>query len=278
MERLNPLNDFLFRQMLGRPGDEEQLLSFLNATLAKTGRNNLQSIEIIENRILPPEILGGKLVVLDVRAQAAGGAKINVEVQLKNRYNMNRRSLFYWAEEYIRGLDAGQNYRDAPDVIAVNILDFTYMPLEEFHTSFHLWEDRHKDYMLTGAAELHFLEMPKFRRLAAKDIRGNPLHRWLSYFDRETPLNMVEEIVKMDPVIERAQKVMDKIMQDDDLLHSYHMYQMSLWDEESGRRGVREEGRKEGIRETAQKLKAMGLPPEQIIAATGLSPEALEKL
>jgi predicted transposase/invertase (TIGR01784 family) len=89
---------------------------------------------------------------------------------------MNKRSLFYWAKEYAQTL-AGQDYQDAPDVVAVNILDFAYFPLEEFHTIFRLWEDKRRDCLLTGAAEFHFLEIPKFRRLEDKDIRGNPLHR-----------------------------------------------------------------------------------------------------
>jgi hypothetical protein len=45
------------------------------------------------------------------------GTKINFEVQLKNRYNMNRRSLFYWAREYaqaLAGLQRNLNLRILP--------------------------------------------------------------------------------------------------------------------------------------------------------------------
>jgi hypothetical protein len=31
MERLNPLNDFLFLKVMGEKGDEVQLLAFINA-------------------------------------------------------------------------------------------------------------------------------------------------------------------------------------------------------------------------------------------------------
>jgi predicted transposase/invertase (TIGR01784 family) len=100
---------------------------------------------------------------------------------------MDKRSLFYWAKEYIDGLEAGQDYQDAPDVVAVNILDFNYLAVDDFHTSFHLWEDRHKDLLLTRAEEIHYLELPKYRQLAEKDIKGNALHRWLSFLDPKTP-------------------------------------------------------------------------------------------
>ncbi|MDR1949984.1 MAG: hypothetical protein LBQ38_11380 [Spirochaetaceae bacterium] len=42
-----------------------------------------------------------------------------------------------------------------------------------------------------------------------------------------------------------------------------------------GRLEGRQEGWEQGIRETARKMKAAGLPPEQIRTFTGLSPEAI---
>jgi predicted transposase/invertase (TIGR01784 family) len=83
--------------MLGQRGCEEQLLSLLNAILDRTGKNRLKTIEIIENRTLNPELLGAKKSILDIRAKLEDCTKINIEVQLQNKYNMNKRSLFYSA-------------------------------------------------------------------------------------------------------------------------------------------------------------------------------------
>jgi hypothetical protein len=46
--RLNPLNDYLFRKIMGEKGDEEQILSFLNEVLKQKVKNRLVSVEIIE--------------------------------------------------------------------------------------------------------------------------------------------------------------------------------------------------------------------------------------
>ncbi|MDR1997222.1 MAG: Rpn family recombination-promoting nuclease/putative transposase, partial [Candidatus Margulisbacteria bacterium] len=96
-ERLNPLNDFLFMKYMGEKGDETQLLSFLNAVLKRTGQDKLQSVEILENKTLAAETIDAKTGILDILAVTNDGAKINIEVQLCNLGDMDRRSLFYWS-------------------------------------------------------------------------------------------------------------------------------------------------------------------------------------
>ncbi|MDR2048487.1 MAG: Rpn family recombination-promoting nuclease/putative transposase, partial [Treponema sp.] len=126
-ERLNPLNDYLFLKIMGEKGDEEQLLGFLNAVLKRTGKDKLVSVEIIENKIFPAEVIGDKSSILDLRALLAEGTRITIEVQLRNLGNMDRRSLFYWSREYSKGLEAGQDYEELPNVIAINIVNFEYI-------------------------------------------------------------------------------------------------------------------------------------------------------
>jgi predicted transposase/invertase (TIGR01784 family) len=82
LERLKPLNDFIFKKTFGEKGDEEQLLSLLNAILKRTENNKLMSIEIIEGKTITAEIIGDKTSILDVRAVTFDGTKINIEVQL----------------------------------------------------------------------------------------------------------------------------------------------------------------------------------------------------
>ncbi|WP_157078687.1 Rpn family recombination-promoting nuclease/putative transposase, partial [Methanobrevibacter filiformis] len=124
-ERFNPLNDYLFLEYMGKQGDEEQLLSFLNAVLTRTNNDVLTSIEIVENTEITPDVLGDKSCVLDVRAKTADGTKIEIEVQLANEYNMIKRLLYYWSREFVVNLDSGDKYQELPKVIAIGILDFS---------------------------------------------------------------------------------------------------------------------------------------------------------
>jgi hypothetical protein len=50
-ERLNPLNDYLFMKYMGEKGDEEQLISFLNAVLQKVKFRRLQEKDIVNNHL-----------------------------------------------------------------------------------------------------------------------------------------------------------------------------------------------------------------------------------
>jgi predicted transposase/invertase (TIGR01784 family) len=241
-KRLNPLNDYLFMKYMGEKGDEEQLLAFLNAVLQKTGKNGITSVEIIENRMLSAEIIGDKASVLDVRAVMNDDAKVNIEVQLRNAGNMDKRSLFYWSREYIRGIESGQDYIKLPGVIAINIINFEFIEVNEVHTSFHLWEDNHKEYMLTDALEIHFIDMVKFRRLRKKDIVNNRLHRWLIFFDKNTNDKILEEVIQMDTAIQKAQERIGFVQDSKEELRAYQMRELAMCDYTSTINHARREG------------------------------------
>ena len=60
----DPLDDFFFYKVMGEKGDEVQLLAFINAVLGKTGDEQFTSIEILEDKKLTPDVIGGKTSIL----------------------------------------------------------------------------------------------------------------------------------------------------------------------------------------------------------------------
>ncbi|GAP73466.1 hypothetical protein SAMD00024442_92_4 [Candidatus Symbiothrix dinenymphae] len=285
-ERLNPLNDYLFLKCMGEKGNEVQLLAFLNAVLHRTGKDNLQSVEIREDRMFSAEIIGDKTSILDVRAKTADGTKVNVEVQLSNMGNMDKRSLFYWSRDFSESLEKGQDYLELPAVININIVNFEFLPGDDFHTSFHLWEDHNRECMLSDALEIHFIDMVKFRRLAEKDILNNPLHRWLTFFDKNTNEIILEEVINMDPAIQKAQERITFVAQDKESLREYRMRERAMWDFTSAINFARREGEGKGIgigenRTTAKharKLSQRGMNIVEIADITDLSIEEVKKI
>ncbi|MCL2831683.1 MAG: Rpn family recombination-promoting nuclease/putative transposase [Treponema sp.] len=292
--RANPLNDFLFLKTMGEKGDEEQLLSFLNAVLGRTGANRFASIDIIENKKLAAEIAGGKSCVLDLRAVLQDGTRFIAEVQIRNQHNMDKRSLFYWSQEFTRSLGKGQTYSELPKVISINIVGFEFMPSGDFHTCYHLKEDRDQT-LLTDALEIHFIDMVKWRRQSKKDIVNNPLHRWLTWLDPTSPPELAEEALEMDTAIQKAQEKQDYILRDEEALHHYQMQQMAYWDNISANKYMEEikkeaenarkeaetalkEGMEKSSMEIARRMKARGRPTDEIAEDTGLSRNVIEKL
>ena len=263
INRLNPLNDYLFLKMMGEKGDEEQLMSFLNAVLSRTGRKALESVEIVDPK-LTAEIVGDKASVLDVRAVTNDGIKTNIEVQLKNLSNMGKRSLFYWSREYNSGIVSGQDYIELPNVIAINIMGFPFLKIDDFHACFHLREDRHPEYVLDDALELHFLDISKFVSLCEKDIQNNPLHRWLSFFDPNTDVSVLREVLDMDNAIRKASDKMTFVSQDPESFRYYQMREMGLSDITSSINYARKEGEARGKIMMIRSFIAAGFDAEQI--------------
>ena len=141
----------------------------------------LTDIEIIENTRLKKDSIDDKLGVLDIRAKAATGEQFNIEIQLVNQYNMDQRTLFYWSKLFSEQLKEGQPFQSLKKTITINILDFNYINVEQYHSVFHLWEDLHKECKLTDILEIHFLELPKFRK--ARPDLSKPLDRWLVFIE-----------------------------------------------------------------------------------------------
>jgi predicted transposase/invertase (TIGR01784 family) len=110
--------------------------------------------------------------------------------------------------------------------------------------------------------------------LGEKDIRNDPLHRWLAYFDPASPEDLIEEVIRMDTGIQKAQERLAFVANDKEALREYHMREMALSDWTSGVNHARQEG----AQEIAKNLKSMGIPIGQIAQGTGLTVEQIEKL
>ena len=130
-------------------------------------------------------------------------------------------------------------------IIIVKANDFEFIPIDDFHTAFHLWEDTHKDFMLTDALEIHFVDMIKFKRLKDKDIKNNSLHRWLTFFDKDTPEDVLKEVLVMEEAIKKANEKISYVASDAASVRMYEMREMALSDYTTGiNHAKREESKK----------------------------------
>ena len=277
----DPLNNFFFHKIFGEKGDEVQLLGFINAVLGRTGDDKFISVEILENKSFMADIMGGKSCVLDVGAQLQNGTVVNIEVQIRDKHNMDRRSLFYMSKAYTEKLKSGHDYIELPDVIAINIVGFDFPVTSNFHSCFHLREDTEREIVLTNVLEIHFINMVKYKKQGNGRL-DDPLSRWLTWFNKDSPPELLQEVVKMDSAIQTAEDRLHHVTQSEEDMRMYTRYMMAECDRTSEINFARDQGREKGFTEAsntiARKLLAEGSTHEFIQKMTGLSLEEIKKL
>ncbi len=278
MNRLNPLNDYIFKRVMGEEESKDNLISFLNAVLDTDDRKKLVSLEIIDNKELTKEMIYDKTGRLDIKAKTADGMRLDIEVQLTNQHNMEKRTMFYWGKLFLEGIKSGDEYINLSKVITINLLDFDYLDIERFHSKYHLWEDTEESYLLTDLIEVHFIEMPKFRRYKGKDLKSNALHRWLTFFDDMLSEEELKELMKMDSAIKRAEVKLEHLSSDRKTIELYNARQDSLHERANMISSAKTEGRMEERVEVAKKLLTLNVPISVVSESTGLTLEQIEEI
>ncbi|MCQ6531096.1 Rpn family recombination-promoting nuclease/putative transposase [Bacillus mycoides] len=98
-DRVNLRVDFAFKQLFGTKGNEEILMRFLNEVLQKSLVSPITSVSL-EDPHLHKEYKEDKLSIMDVRATLGTGELVNIEIQLANKHDIQKRSLYYWSKLY----------------------------------------------------------------------------------------------------------------------------------------------------------------------------------
>jgi predicted transposase/invertase (TIGR01784 family) len=274
MQRLKVKNDFIFRKIFGEIENKDILISFLNAVLELSNSEKLSDIDIIDGTELKRDSLEDKLGILDIRARTVRGEQINIEIQLINQYNMDKRTLFYWSKMFTEQLKEGQPYKELKKTITINILDFDYIEVEKYSTVFHLWEDTNKDCKLTDVLEIRFLELPKFRK-KQPDL-SKSLDRWMIFIE-DSPEEVLEMAKKAEPAIEKAEKILEHLGSFDAIRRYYEAREIAIHDEISRITGAREEGQREMSLQIARNLLGI-LDDHTISEKTGLTLEEVRSL
>ncbi len=63
-----------------------------------------------------------------MRAVTADKKQTNLKIQLFNKYDIQKRTLFYWSKLYGDQLKEGQSYGELKKTFTINILNFRVIP------------------------------------------------------------------------------------------------------------------------------------------------------
>ena len=274
MVDFDPMNDVLFKFIFGSEERKLITIDFLNTILQRD--NPIQDIEF-RNVELLPQHYDEKLSRIDVFAILDNYERIDIEVQCLNYHNMDKRSLFYWAQLFLHqnSILSGEDYNALKPAITVNLLNYSFLPKPSPCSVYSLRENE-TNHKLSDALALYFIEVPKLQKKPIKEM--SRLDKWIAFFSKKFKSHEKEEIAMNEPAIKDALNAADNFFLDESAYHAYLNRQAAIWDYNSGINASRQEGRQQAFESVALNMLRKGEPLEKIADFTSLPIEKIQSL
>ena len=278
-------NDYVFKRIFGKGGNERILKSLLEAIL----KISIQKIEI-KNPEIPKETIDEKLSILDIKAEINDNTIIDIELQVGNTTAIERRLVVYNAKLIAGEIKVSEKYQKAKDTIVICIMNdnvvkrnaylslamLKYEKTEEIRYVDMKYE-KEEEY-LTDMVKYYIIELPKFKKKKPKV--ADLLEKWLYVIGGDR--KMMEECKKENEEIKEAVEQLKEMSADEYERELYEIrersrltYNTEMY--EARRKGL-EEGKTEERKEIAKKMKEKGTDITYIIETTGLTEEEIKAL
>ena len=271
----NLKNDIIFKAFFGRKGNEEFLIDFLEALLHIKIEQIIIREEVDLEKLNPHE-KGGRL---DLQAKLNDGIIVNIELQIENKYNIEKRTMFYSSKVISMETERGTDYKDINQVIMINILDYELFGFEEYISETKVVLDKHREYEVMNGIKWYFIELPKFRKMN-KNL-NEKLNQWLVLLD-DYDKEAIEVAEKKNPTIKKARQEVTYLTGDEAVKRIEFLrekWEMDRISEINHAKEVgREEGKIEGKIETAKKLLKKGMDIVSIMEVTDLTEKKKKKI
>lgn len=122
MEKISPRVDIAFKKIFGVEENKDLLISLINAIV--DAENKVAEVTLL-NPYNPKNFKQDKLSVLDVKAKGKDGKRYNIEIQISDEADYDKRALYYWTKLYTEQLKAAEDYSSLCKAIGIHILNFT---------------------------------------------------------------------------------------------------------------------------------------------------------
>ncbi len=282
MCRINPRVDFAFKKLFGSEENKDLLISLLNAIISKDDK--ITEVEL-KNPYNLADYRAGKMSILDIKACDESGRWFNVEMQINEDLNFDKRSIYYWAKLVTEQLSEGMMFKKLKKTFSINILDFNFIPdVDDFHNLYKIANvSTGKDDGLHDIFELHYIELNKFTKEYHE--LADALDRWSVFFTRAHELDKADipKELAADKAITKAIQAVDRMF-DEEERQVYENRMHALADIKSKIASAEENGLKRGLEQGLEKGMSIAkslldvLDAETIALKTGLGREEIEKL
>ena len=290
MERISPRVDLAFKKIFGVEENKDLLISLINSIV---GAEDPVSEVTLLNPYNPKNFKTDKLSILDIKATNQDGKRFNIEIQISDEADYDKRALYYWAKIYTEQLKVAEDYSKLSKAIGIHILNFTSIPeVKKYHNVFHITE-KETGLLYFKDLELHTIELKKFSDSSDEELADivakvkNALDMWLAFLTRNDLLiadNLPKEL--NDPYLKKAINVLSVMNFTPEEREAYedHLKWLRIEAntirnyEQRGEIRGRAEGENKKAIEIAKKMLSKNHSISDISDLTGLSPEEISKL
>ena len=271
---MKPSMDFVFKRLFGAEESKDSLISLLNAIIESD--SPIKDVEL-KNTDLEKEHLGDKFCRLDIKAKTDKGELINIEIQVRDEYNMVQRTLYYWSKIYSDQLGSAENYKDLARTVCINILNFKLLDNDRYHNAYRLKEITTNE-ELTDIEEIHFIELPKSKGINSEEVDNiDSLVKWIEFI-KEPESEAVRILELTDESIRKAKNQLYKLSLDKKTIEQYRIREKAMYDEISALENSREKGLQEGVKIGKEKGRKEGLKEGELNAKKKLAKSLLDVL
>ena len=252
--KINRMNDFYFKYLLGSEQRKHLTIQFLNAVLYDNEETQITDVFFLD-KDQDPHFEHEKLSKLDILAQTNTGMQIDIEVQVLKHAYLSERFLYYWAGLYGSQLKEKEQYTQLKPTVSIILLDFDYLPETAWHNLYHICNDISKQ-RLTDHFAMHFIEIKKFTYSDIKKL--TKLGTWAAYFSNCDEKEM-EVLAMNNTVMKDVEKAEHAFTSDEAMRYKYMLREKAIRDYYSGLDEARKEGVQQGLEQGLAQGREQGL-------------------
>lgn len=290
MSDINPRVDLAFKKIFGVEENKDLLMSLINSIVSEED-------QVVDVRILNPynakNFRSDKLSILDIKAEGETGKKFNIEIQISDEADYDKRALYYWGKLYTEQLQSGEDYSILSKAIGIHILNFTSIPeAKKYHNIFNIRE-KESNIEYFKDLELHTIELKKFNEEAGNELSSlmsrikDRVDLWAAFLTKHEILDRSNLNGVLDnKSLRKALGVLDVMnftMEEREEYES-HLKWLRIETntlkkaEDKGREEGREEGKRGEKLEIARNLIKAGVDVDVVSSTTGLSKKEIQDL
>ena len=178
---LDPKNDYVFKRIFRYTGNEEITKGLLQSIIP----DKIDKIELDSNPITEKDLLDDKVGILDIKAKLNdGNVNCDIEMQVVDQKDIEKRILFYWSKMYIQTLKVGEDYENLKRCIVILITDYDLDKLKEipeYVTKWKIREEKYSKLVLTNDLELYIISLEKAKNSTKN--KKEELYNWLKFIN-----------------------------------------------------------------------------------------------